>query len=133
MKEIDEKIKRLREDLSKAHNEKYVMEEKERLTVEDKKYSEYKFIIVNEELQEINRIKLSARYHFITDNRGLVYIVDDYGQGAVHWPAIKAKEEEADRRHIENVLWAAERLIWARDNAKKECEKLFKVILTGER
>jgi hypothetical protein len=130
---LDDKLKRLREELKVAAAEKRFEDEKGRILAEGQIYREYKFILVNEELQKIDRSKLNPRYHFMTDKRGLVYIVDDYGQGAVHWPAIKAKEEEADRRHIENVLWAAERLIWARDNAKKECEKLFKVILTGER
>ena len=64
----------------------------------------------------------------LIDKDGLRYFVDDYGMGAVRWSVINTPKEAYKRQLQDNVKWAKERLIWAKEHAKSEIDELQTVI-----
>jgi hypothetical protein len=81
------------------------------------------YLIVNDKIQQ----KVVSSVDIITEN-GLKYYREGYGNGEVHWPIISSPKEAYDRAIQENVLWAEQRLEWAKKHSKEEVPELEDII-----
>lgn len=91
-------------------------------------FKKFKWKIVNGRVESFKRYKEAG-----LDAYGLPVHIDDYGMGASHWPLLERKEDQEKVQRIHNITWAADRMKWAKDNAKSEMPYLLKVLQTGVR
>ncbi len=66
-----------------------------------------------------------------TDKNGNQYFIDDYGMGANHWSIITHPDQAYERQMQDNVLWASDRLAWAKKNNITEVDTLLEIVATN--
>lgn len=64
----------------------------------------------------------------IQEADGMKYYVMDYGQGSVWWSVIDDASQAYTRQLADDLKWAKNRIIWAKENAPKEVAELQLII-----